>query len=52
MLYMSGYAADEVRSRDLIEEGLEFLSKPFPPTELLVRVRRILGDNERLDCRF
>ena len=41
-LFTSGYTADIIHRRGLIEEGLPFFSKPVPPRELLRSVRKVL----------
>ncbi|NIS73777.1 MAG: response regulator, partial [Deltaproteobacteria bacterium] len=42
VLFMSGYAADIVYRKGLVEEGLHLLSKPVSPGELLKSVRETL----------
>jgi signal transduction histidine kinase len=42
VLLLSGHAADVVSGVELAEEGFEFLQKPFPPSELALRVRELL----------
>lgn len=42
VLYVSGYTGDAIVHHGIIEEGLEFLSKPFTAGELLTRVRTLL----------
>ena len=42
VLYMSGYTGDAVTQRSMLEEGAEFLEKPFTPDKLLQRVYEIL----------
>ncbi|RJQ46932.1 MAG: PAS domain S-box protein [Nitrospiraceae bacterium] len=42
VLFMSGYTADVIHTRDIIEAGLSFLPKPVMPNELLKTVRQIL----------
>jgi two-component system, cell cycle sensor histidine kinase and response regulator CckA len=42
ILYMSGYTGDAVTQRAMVEEGAEFLEKPFTPDQLLTRVDEIL----------
>jgi PAS domain S-box-containing protein len=41
-VFMSGYTADIVSRKGIIEKGLEFISKPVSPEELLRKVRKIL----------
>ncbi len=42
VLYISGYAADVIGSRGILEEGTNFLEKPFSMTTLLRRVRQTM----------
>jgi two-component system, cell cycle sensor histidine kinase and response regulator CckA len=42
ILYMSGYPADVIAQRGLLEEGTRFIQKPFKPKDLLVMVRKVL----------
>jgi len=41
-LFMSGYAADIVRGKGIIDEGLELLMKPVSPEVLLRKIREML----------
>jgi PAS domain S-box-containing protein len=41
-LFMSGYTADIVAMRGILEEGVHFLQKPFTPAQLANRVRETL----------
>jgi PAS domain S-box-containing protein len=40
-LFTSGYTADVIRKKGVLDEGLPYLAKPIVPTELLTRVRDI-----------
>jgi signal transduction histidine kinase/CheY-like chemotaxis protein len=42
ILYMSGYTGDAISQRSLLEEGAEFLEKPFTPDRLVQKVEEIL----------
>ena len=42
VLFVSGYTAEDVVRRGLLDEGLPFLEKPFSPPELVARVRALL----------
>lgn len=47
VLFISGYAADVITRRVMMEEGLNLLQKPFSSTDLLQKVRLVLdGDRE------
>ncbi|OGW19162.1 MAG: hypothetical protein A2X56_05605 [Nitrospirae bacterium GWC2_57_13] len=41
-LFMSGYTADIVHKKGVLDEGVPFISKPASPTELLKKIREIL----------
>ncbi len=43
-LFMSGYTADIVHKKGILEEGLEFIVKPLSPNALLRKVRKILDN--------
>jgi CheY-like chemotaxis protein len=40
-LFTSGYTADVIHKKGVLDEGLPYLAKPIVPTELLARVRDI-----------
>jgi PAS domain S-box-containing protein len=42
VLYMSGYTENSVTNRGILEEGSEYISKPFRPKELISMVRQVL----------
>jgi signal transduction histidine kinase/ActR/RegA family two-component response regulator len=46
VLYMSGYTGDAVTQRAMVDEGAEFLEKPFTPDRLLQKVDEILRSNQ------
>ncbi len=41
-LFMSGYTADVISRQGVLEEGVQFLQKPFNAEELATRVRQLL----------
>jgi len=41
-LFTSGYTADVIHEKGVLDEGLNFISKPAPPTELLRKLRDML----------
>ena len=47
VLYMSGYASKGVVQQKVIEEGAQFLQKPFTPTRLAQKVRDVLDAPEK-----
>jgi PAS domain S-box-containing protein len=42
-LFMSGYTADVIAHRGVLDEGVNFLQKPFSRKDLAVKVRKSLG---------
>ena len=44
VLYTSGYTADAIVHRGILDKGVEFLPKPFSPRVLVARVRELLRD--------
>ena len=47
VLFMSGYTADIMHNKGIAEAGLDFISKPVSPFELLRKVREILDRTRR-----
>ena len=41
-LFASGYSLNGVHQRFVLEEGLDFIAKPYDPEQLLVRIRDVL----------
>jgi PAS domain S-box-containing protein len=41
-VFVSGYAADIMQSKGFVEDGMEFISKPVLPNELVRKVREVL----------
>ncbi len=42
VLFISGYTADVIAERGVLERGVAFLHKPFTPEELAAKVREVL----------
>ena len=42
VVFISGYAADIIQKKGIIEEGTEFITKPFKKNDLLQKVREVL----------
>jgi DNA-binding response OmpR family regulator len=42
VIFVSGYATDVLYKKGIFEEGLNFISKPMSPNELLIKVREVL----------
>lgn len=49
VLYTSGYTADIIGRHGMLEPGVEFLPKPYVPSELARRIRACLDGPEPLD---
>jgi two-component system cell cycle sensor histidine kinase/response regulator CckA len=43
VLFTSGYTADIINRKGIMEEELNFVAKPLPPRDFLKKVREILG---------
>jgi signal transduction histidine kinase/CheY-like chemotaxis protein len=41
-VFMSGYTADIIAQQGIVEAGIEFLSKPLNPSDLLQKIRSVL----------
>jgi PAS domain S-box-containing protein len=46
VLYMSGYTANVIAHRGVLEEGLRFMQKPFSLGELARKISAVLDDSE------
>ena len=44
VLFTSGYSADQISQGDMIEDGVQLISKPFEMGELALKLRECLGD--------
>jgi CheY-like chemotaxis protein len=44
VLFISGYTADVIAERGVLERGVALLHKPFSPDVLAAKVREVLGD--------
>ncbi|HEX9422014.1 MAG TPA: hypothetical protein VF899_02145, partial [Pyrinomonadaceae bacterium] len=42
VLYMSGYTDDAIVYHGVLEEGIDFIQKPFSPDALARKVREVL----------
>jgi DNA-binding response OmpR family regulator len=42
VLFTSGYTANIIHKKGILDEGLNFITKPFSPGDLLRKVREIL----------
>jgi CheY-like chemotaxis protein len=43
-LFLSGYSSDIIHRKGILEDGLNFISKPVSPDELLIKVRDVLDE--------
>lgn len=44
VLFMSGYTADVIAHRGILDEGVQFIAKPFTLSELARKIRRVLDE--------
>jgi YesN/AraC family two-component response regulator len=42
IIFMSGYTSDTIAHRGVLEEGVNFISKPFSMSSLAAKVREVL----------
>jgi len=47
VLYVSGYPSDVIADSGIIKKGIDFLPKPFSPSDLAAKVRSVLDDRPR-----
>lgn len=45
-IFISGYTADIILQKGIVEEGIEFVTKPFSKNEILQKVRNVLDRGE------
>lgn len=43
-IFVSGYTSDFILTRGMLDQGLDFVSKPLNPKTLLIKVRKVLGE--------
>jgi two-component system, cell cycle sensor histidine kinase and response regulator CckA len=46
VLYVSGYTADIIGREGLLDQGVDYLPKPFTPPQLAAKVREVLGQSK------
>jgi FixJ family two-component response regulator len=46
-LFISGYAEEAVVHHGVLVGNIDFLSKPFAPASLAVKVRKVLDDTQK-----
>jgi signal transduction histidine kinase/ActR/RegA family two-component response regulator len=51
VLYVSGYTRDAINRHGVLDDGIDFISKPFTPDALRARVREVLDRAPRADAR-
>jgi YesN/AraC family two-component response regulator len=45
-IFISGYTADIILQKGIVEEGVDFVTKPFSKNEILQKVRNVLDRGE------
>ncbi len=45
VLFMSGYPADIIHKKGIIEKGFAYIEKPASPTRLLKKIQEVLGNS-------
>lgn len=45
LLFMSGYAADVITHKGVLDDGVAFIQKPFSTNELAKKIRKVLDDS-------
>jgi signal transduction histidine kinase/CheY-like chemotaxis protein len=50
ILFMSGYTANVIAHRGVLDEDLFFISKPFSKREMAVKIREVLDDDTGIAC--
>jgi YesN/AraC family two-component response regulator len=45
ILYMSGYTANVIAHKGILDEGLNFINKPFSKQDISVKLRKIFDEN-------
>ena len=43
LLFMSGYTADVIAHNGVLEDGVNFIQKPFSRQDLATKIREVLG---------
>ena len=43
-LFMSGYTDNSIVNHGVLDPGLSFIQKPFPPIDILRKVRQVLDE--------
>jgi two-component system, cell cycle sensor histidine kinase and response regulator CckA len=41
VLYMSGYAEEQISNHGVLDEGIHFLEKPFTPEQVAAKVHEL-----------
>jgi len=45
-LFMSGYTADVIGRHGVLDEGIQFIQKPFSTRDLAIKLRAVLDDQD------
>jgi FixJ family two-component response regulator len=44
ILFMSGYTADVIANKGVLDKGMNFIQKPFSTKDIAVKVREVLRE--------
>ena len=47
VLYFSGYTGNSIIHHGVLDEGIEFIQKPYSNIELAKKIREILGESPK-----
>jgi DNA-binding NtrC family response regulator len=48
LLFMSGYTANAIAHQGVLDEGVQFIQKPFSTKDLAIVVRRVLDETNKV----
>jgi CheY-like chemotaxis protein len=48
VLYISGYAEEQISDHGVLEAGIHFLEKPFTPEQIAAKVRELIARDDQV----